>query len=196
MDGNLDLLLFPQRICRPVTRLVPKLSPQTICSQVRLLMQRTTALNSWLTLLKFTKDKLSNFSEMFDKVFKTVLKVYQIPDSKKIQPCMWLLREIYVSFLYWFSRYEDLSSFFTPHPVSAQILNSVKIFGTVVCSAFTVTAEHIYLHLTYTYTVRTDALNWKLWRAAYAPGDGQTSPAYSSQPVQYQYLTSCYPLIN
>jgi hypothetical protein len=27
-----------------------------------------------------------------------------------------------------------------------------------------------------------------LWRAAYAPGDGQTSPAYSSQSVQYLYI--------
>ncbi len=27
-----------------------------------------------------------------------------------------------------------------------------------------------------------------LWRAAYAPGDGQTSPAYSSQPVQRMYI--------
>ncbi len=27
-----------------------------------------------------------------------------------------------------------------------------------------------------------------LWKAAYAPGDGQTSPAYSSQSVQYLYI--------
>ncbi len=27
-----------------------------------------------------------------------------------------------------------------------------------------------------------------LWRAAFAPGDGQTSPAYSSNPVQYLYI--------
>ncbi len=27
-----------------------------------------------------------------------------------------------------------------------------------------------------------------LWTAAYAPGDGQTSPAYSSQPVQCLYI--------
>jgi hypothetical protein len=27
-----------------------------------------------------------------------------------------------------------------------------------------------------------------LWRAAYAPGDGQTSSAYSSQPVHYLYI--------
>ncbi len=27
-----------------------------------------------------------------------------------------------------------------------------------------------------------------LWRAVYAPGDSQTSPAYSSQPVQYLYI--------
>jgi hypothetical protein len=34
-----------------------------------------------------------------------------------------------------------------------------------------------------------------LWRAAYAPGDGQTSPAYSSNPVQYLYI-SCYVIAN
>jgi hypothetical protein len=27
-----------------------------------------------------------------------------------------------------------------------------------------------------------------LWRAVYAPGDGQTSPSYFTQPVQYLYL--------
>ncbi len=31
-------------------------------------------------------------------------------------------------------------------------------------------------------------INWYLWRAAYAPGDGQTSPAYSSQYVQCLYI--------
>jgi hypothetical protein len=35
----------------------------------------------------------------------------------------------------------------------------------------------------------------RLWRAAYAPGDGQTSSAYSSQPVQYLYI-SCYVTVN
>jgi hypothetical protein len=35
-----------------------------------------------------------------------------------------------------------------------------------------------------------------VWRAVYAPGDGQTSPAYSSQPVQYLNINRCYPLIN
>jgi hypothetical protein len=29
---------------------------------------------------------------------------------------------------------------------------------------------------------------YSVWRAAYAPGDGQTSPAYSSQPVQCLYI--------
>jgi hypothetical protein len=38
----------------------------------------------------------------------------------------------------------------------------------------------IYIHKMELYTV--------LWRAAYAPGDGQTSPAYSSQPVQCLYI--------
>ncbi len=32
-----------------------------------------------------------------------------------------------------------------------------------------------------------------LWRAAYAPGDGQTSRAYPINPVQY---TSCYVTAN
>jgi hypothetical protein len=27
-----------------------------------------------------------------------------------------------------------------------------------------------------------------MWRAVYAPGDGQTSPAYSSKSVQYLYI--------
>ncbi len=34
-----------------------------------------------------------------------------------------------------------------------------------------------------------------LWRAAYTPGDSQTSPAYSSNPVQYLYI-SCYLIAN
>ncbi len=37
-------------------------------------------------------------------------------------------------------------------------------------------------------------MRW-LWRAAYAPGDGQTSPAYSSNPVQHLYI-SCYVIAN
>jgi hypothetical protein len=34
-----------------------------------------------------------------------------------------------------------------------------------------------------------------LWRAAYAPGDGQTSQAYPVNPVQYLYI-SCYVTAN
>ncbi len=34
-----------------------------------------------------------------------------------------------------------------------------------------------------------------LWSAAYAPGDGQTSPTYSSNPVQCLYI-SCYVIFN
>jgi hypothetical protein len=37
--------------------------------------------------------------------------------------------------------------------------------------------------------------NTKVWRAAYAPGDGQTSPAYFSKTVQYMYI-SCYVIAN
>jgi hypothetical protein len=33
-----------------------------------------------------------------------------------------------------------------------------------------------------------------LWRAAYAPRDGQTSPAYSSQPVQCLYINRLLPV--
>jgi hypothetical protein len=38
--------------------------------------------------------------------------------------------------------------------------------------------------LTSSHPSRGQSLGGTLWRAAYAPGDGQTSPAYSSQPVQ------------
>jgi hypothetical protein len=34
---------------------------------------------------------------------------------------------------------------------------------------------------------------WNLWRAAYAPGDGQTSPAYSIHSVQYLYINQLLP---
>ncbi len=32
-----------------------------------------------------------------------------------------------------------------------------------------------------------------LWRAAYAPGDGQTSPAHSIHSVQYLYINQLLP---
>ncbi len=38
-------------------------------------------------------------------------------------------------------------------------------------------------------------LRGALWRAAYAPGDGQISPAYSSQPVQCLYI-NCLLFVN
>jgi hypothetical protein len=34
-----------------------------------------------------------------------------------------------------------------------------------------------------------------MWRAAYAPGDGQTSPAYSIHSVQYLYINQLLPTI-
>jgi hypothetical protein len=35
----------------------------------------------------------------------------------------------------------------------------------------------------------THVISLKLRRVVYAPGDGQTSPAYSSKPVQYLYIS-------
>jgi hypothetical protein len=36
-------------------------------------------------------------------------------------------------------------------------------------------------------------INITMWRAVYAPGDGQTSPAYSIRSVQYLYINQLLP---
>jgi hypothetical protein len=47
----------------------------------------------------------------------------------------------------------------------------------------------IYMYLAYKNTIPY-IIKMSMWRAAYTPGDGQTSPANSSQSVQY-LLASC-----
>ncbi len=67
--------------------------------------------------------------------------------------------------------------------VNHSVMLEKLIFKIIFTFSFRSSKFYPLTFLTYLYS-----LLWYLWRAVYTPGDGQTSPAYSSHSVQCLYI--------